>query len=156
MALKLRPCHFWQLRAFRKLLTRYFCEDLHIPINEKQARGLTKGIWNETALGVPLTLALWDGVPVGFIDYQLDWEGSSWCWHKGWGCVRELYVQPEARGRGIGRALAQQAEDWARERGAARIYLTADDGIPFWQVMGYRRTGRINHKNGLEEMEKDL
>jgi GNAT superfamily N-acetyltransferase len=33
------------------------------------------------------------------------------------GLVAELYVMPEARGKGLGRALIQGCEDWARSRG---------------------------------------
>ena len=70
--------------------------------------------------------------------------------------MKRLYVRPEYRGQGIARALARHAEKRLAARGVGCLYLTADDAIPFWQQLGYRRTGRINEKNELEELEKPL
>jgi ribosomal protein S18 acetylase RimI-like enzyme len=42
--------------------------------------------------------------------------------------LEELYVVPERRGRGLGRALLEAAMDHARERGAARIDLNTSVG----------------------------
>jgi ribosomal protein S18 acetylase RimI-like enzyme len=41
--------------------------------------------------------------------------------------LEELYVAPERRGRGLGRALLEAAMDHARERGAAHIDLTTSE-----------------------------
>ncbi|MDQ4142245.1 MAG: GNAT family N-acetyltransferase, partial [Actinomycetota bacterium] len=41
--------------------------------------------------------------------------------------LEELYVVPERRGRGLGRALLEAAMDYARERGAKRIDLTTSE-----------------------------
>ena len=44
--------------------------------------------------------------------------------------LEELYVVPERRGRGLGRALLEAAMDHARERGAAHIDLgTSEDDV---------------------------
>ena len=44
--------------------------------------------------------------------------------------LEELYVVPERRGRGLGRALLEAAMDNARARGAARIDLgTSEDDV---------------------------
>ena len=44
--------------------------------------------------------------------------------------LEELYVVPERRGLGLGRALLEAAMDHARERGAARIDLnTSEDDV---------------------------
>ncbi len=156
MSVTLRPCLARDAEAFCLLLTRYFREDLHLPVSDAQAWELACDIREETALGVALTLAVCRQRPVGFINYQVDADGGSWCWHPGWGCIRECYVLPEYRRQGIARALACHAEKRLAARGVGCLYLTADDAIPFWQRLGYRRTGRINEKNGLEELEKPL
>lgn len=152
----IRRCRKRHLTTFCSLLTRYFREDLHLPLTDEQARELAWDIYAEAPLGVPLQLAFLNGEAVGFIDYQVDHSASSWCFHEGWGCIRELYVTPEARRRGIAAALVERACCYARRKRAPTLYLTADEAIPFWEKLGFVRTGRINEKNGLEELEKPL
>lgn len=152
----IRRCRKRHLGAFCGLLTRYFREELHLPLTDEQAQELAWDIYAEVPLGVPLQLAFLEGRPVGFIDYQVDHPASSWCFHKGWGCIRELYVAPEERRRGIAAALVGCACRYARRRRAPMLYLTADEAIPFWEKLGFVRTGRINKKNDLEELEKPL
>ena len=152
----IRSCRRRDLPAFCALLTRYFREDLHLPLSTEQAQELAEDIYAEVRIGVPLELAFWGGEPVGFIDYQTDHPASSWCFHPGWGCIRELYVTPEHRRHGVARALIARAEAAAKRTGTPMLYLTADDAIPFWEHLGFVRSGRINEKNGLEELEKPL
>lgn len=156
MRLRICRCTRRQLPTFRRLLLGYFRRDLGLPLTAAQADELAWDIWREGRLGVPLCLAWWRGQAVGFIDFQLDKPGGSWCFHPGWGCIRECYLLPAWRGRGLGRALAAHAERWMRAKGARSVYLTADTAIPFWQALGYVCTGRYNPKNQLEELEKPL
>ncbi len=45
--------------------------------------------------------------------------------------LQDLFTLPEARGRGVGRALIDAVAEAARKRGAARLYwLTAEDNGP--------------------------
>ncbi len=156
MPVTLRAGRAQDLDAFCRLVARYFREDLRLPLTDAQARELACDIFGEVPLGVALTLAVRDGVPVGFVNYQIDAPGGSWCWHPGWGCIRECYVLPEHRGHGIGRALAGHAAARLARAGARRLYLTADDAIPFWVHLGFAASGRRNPKNGLEELERAL
>lgn len=59
--------------------------------------------------------------------------------------VEHLVVAPHARGRGIGRALLDSAEAFARERGAWCVWLeTQADNYPalqFYQRLGFRLCG---------------
>ena len=42
--------------------------------------------------------------------------------------LQDLFTAPEARGRGIGRALVEAVADWARQQRCARVYWhTAED-----------------------------
>jgi GNAT superfamily N-acetyltransferase len=43
--------------------------------------------------------------------------------------VKHLYVTPEARGRGLGRALLRALEDAARDRGATRLVLDTNRSL---------------------------
>lgn len=74
-------------------------------------------------LGNPLQvlLAVDDtGAPVGFVELSLrsyaeDCLTDRVAYLEGW------YVVPEARRRGVGKALVRAAEDWAREQGCAEF-----------------------------------
>jgi GNAT superfamily N-acetyltransferase len=56
-----------------------------------------------------------------------------------------LVVSERARGSGVGRALVQRAEDWARSVGATRIAVTSGaqrkDAHEFYRRIGYAQTG---------------
>ena len=57
-----------------------------------------------------------------------------------------LVVPPDMRGRGVGRALVQVAEQWAREKGADRLVVTTAlhraDAPLFYERLGFEHTGR--------------
>lgn len=57
-----------------------------------------------------------------------------------------LVVPPEMRGRGVGRALVEVAEQWARERGADRLVVTTAlhraEAPLFYERLGFEHTGR--------------
>ena len=61
--------------------------------------------------------------------------------------LQELYVVPERRGRGLGRALLEAAMDHARKRGAAHIDLgTREDDVAARKL--YESAGFTNRKGG--------
>lgn len=55
--------------------------------------------------------------------------------------ITELYVRPEARRSGLGRALVDTALAWARERGAERVEVRVaarnEAGQSFWRSLGF-------------------
>ena len=61
------------------------------------------------------------------------------------GELHRLYVRPDQRRRGLGRALILLAEDHARSRGATRIVFWSDtrftDAHALYERLGYRRVG---------------
>ena len=63
------------------------------------------------------------------------------------GFVDELYVIPEARGRGLGAALMAFAEKAAREKGISTLHLEVERGNARAQTLyrsrGYEDTGRV-------------
>lgn len=61
-----------------------------------------------------------DGVPLGFIHLvgERDYYLQGTCGH-----VADIVVAPEARGRGVGRALLAEAERWSRDRGYRMLTL---------------------------------
>jgi GNAT superfamily N-acetyltransferase len=58
--------------------------------------------------------------------------------------VEDVVVDSPHRGSGIGRRLLAAAEAWARERGALRIALLADEtnapALDFYDQLGFVRT----------------
>jgi GNAT superfamily N-acetyltransferase len=61
--------------------------------------------------------------------------------------LEELYVVPERRGRGLGRALLEASMEYARERGAARIELnTSETDVAARRL--YESTGFTNREGG--------
>ena len=61
--------------------------------------------------------------------------------------LEELYVVPERRGEGLGRALLQAAMEHARKRGAARIDLgTSEDDVAAREL--YESAGFTNREGG--------
>jgi N-acetylglutamate synthase-like GNAT family acetyltransferase len=56
--------------------------------------------------------------------------------------MRQVAVPPPLQGKGIGRALVQFAEDFARRHGFSRMTLHArDTAIPFYDNLDYQRIG---------------
>jgi len=69
-----------------------------------------------------------------------------------------LAVLPDARGRGIGRALQELRMDLLREAGAARVVTNADrpETIAWYKRhFGYREVGRVRklHEFGLPDVD---
>jgi GNAT superfamily N-acetyltransferase len=66
-------------------------------------------------------LAEVDGEPVGlahFLFRPSTWSPTDFCY------LEDLFVSPERRGHGVGRALMAELEQIAREKGAPRLYWT--------------------------------
>jgi GNAT superfamily N-acetyltransferase len=57
------------------------------------------------------------------------------------GTIHELYVAPDRRGSGVGRALVRAAEEWFGARSVARRRVRVETSNPealrFWRTVGY-------------------
>ncbi len=75
-----------------------------------------------------------DGMPVGLAWVKLEGDHAS---------VYQVWVAPEARGRGVGAALLDAAIGWARARKASEVRLdvTSGDGAA---ARLYRRLGFVD------------
>jgi ribosomal protein S18 acetylase RimI-like enzyme len=82
-----------------------------------------------------------DGRTVGFISGELR-EGSPTFRQRTWASVDDVYVEPEHRNLGVGRALLESVEAWARERRADGISLQVaaanERGRKFYSELGFR------------------
>jgi GNAT superfamily N-acetyltransferase len=81
------------------------------------------------------------GQTVGFISGELR-EGSPTFRQRMWASVDDVFVEPDSRNLGIGRALIQSVEAWAKERGANGISLQVAAanrrGRKFYEELGFR------------------
>ena len=78
---------------------------------------------------------------VGFISGELR-QGSPTFLPKTWASVDDVFVEPEYRNRGMGRALIQSVQSWAKERDADGISLQVaaanSRGRKFYENLGFR------------------
>jgi ribosomal protein S18 acetylase RimI-like enzyme len=82
-------------------------------------------------------------------------------WSAGLECyLAELYVRPNLRGRGLGRALLEAALDIARERGADTMDLGTDDtdmvAHHLYESLGFSKLSYGDHGPTMYVFERDL
>lgn len=126
------------------LMTAYMAE-LGSSMPEAVIRGkLSDFIDDQCEKGIiRVSIAYVGEKPAGFSVFQIDTPESDWCLRPGWGFIREYYIVPTYRNRGIGRILAKHTERELRSMGAAGLYLTSTGAVPFWQKCGWTLTGEL-------------
>jgi GNAT superfamily N-acetyltransferase len=62
------------------------------------------------------------------------------------GWVEEVFVRGELRGEGVGRALMDAFEDWARERDCALVALATRRAVPFYRALDYEESAAYFRK----------
>jgi len=73
--------------------------------------------------------------------------------------MKQVAVQQERQGEGIGALLVEAAEIFAREKGFITMYCHARDlAVPFYEKLGYLRVGEMFEEVTIPhfEMEKHL
>ncbi|MGB3633779.1 MAG: GNAT family N-acetyltransferase [Rubrobacteraceae bacterium] len=88
-----------------------------------------------------LFVAVLDDETIGFISGDLR-EGSPTFHPKTWASVDDVYVTARYRSLGVGRALLENVESWARDKGASGISLQVaaanKRGRDFYGRLGFR------------------
>lgn len=83
-----------------------------------------------------------DGEVAGFLGLQRGWLYEQ---DRPYARMLTLVVDARVRRRGVGAALVEFAEQWARERGAYTLMLTTSvrraEAHLFYESMGFSRTG---------------
>ena len=78
---------------------------------------------------------------VGFISGELR-EGSPAFRPKTWASVDDVFVDPDHRNLGVGRALLESVKRWAQDRGADGVSLQVaaanERGRKFYEELGFR------------------
>lgn len=58
---------------------------------------------------------------VHWLTHSATWTTTNYCY------LEDLFVAPDARGHGTGRALIEHVRDWAKQNGSAKVYwLTSE------------------------------
>ena len=78
---------------------------------------------------------------IGFISGELR-EGSPTFQAKTWASVDDVFVEPDYRNLGVGRALLESVKAWAKEKGADGVSLQVaaanERGRNFYKALGFR------------------
>jgi GNAT superfamily N-acetyltransferase len=88
-----------------------------------------------------LFVAEFDGRTIAFVSGELR-ESSPTFRPKTWASVDDVYVEPDYRNLGVGRALVESVKAWAKERGADGVSLQVaaanERGRKFYEDLGFR------------------
>ncbi len=96
-----------------------------------------------------------DDVPCGFAIRQIDTMDNDWCWREGWGDIREMYISPASRRKGLGKFLLFTEEMKLREAGAKEAYcLPVEEAEPFFAACGYVKTDQYDSDTDCYVFEK--
>lgn len=111
---------------------------LNLMFNEVDATPAQVAAWFALAHTETVFVAEWDGRIVGMACLQLT---RSACYPNPLAELAELYIEPDHRRKGLGRALVARAEEAARSAGANEILLLTglhkEDAQAFYRVLGY-------------------
>lgn len=122
-------------KAFEKLFCDYYteidCEDDPLPLSREAIEDCKAGL-------LSVAVAEEDGEALGFIIYQIDDIINDWCFFEGAGDIRELYIAPQFRRRGVATELVLFAESELKRQGAATVYtLPTEESEKFFEKVGY-------------------
>ena len=142
-SLSLRPVGRDGLPALLDMLRRFYAED-RIPLDEPRVRRGLGQLMADPSLGSALFVDA-GGTCVGYLVL-------GWCFSIEQGgrhvLLDELYLVPDARGRGLGNALLAAACDWARGQGAEVVRLEVNRHNP--------RAKALYLRHGFREDDRDL
>ena len=125
-----------ELPEFEKLFCDYFAEldcdeDAYHLLNEYLLPDLKANL-------LSVAVAKDCGKLYGFVIFQIDDVINDWCFLEGKGDIREIYVAPDCRRQGVGKALLLFAENALNADEAKEIYtLPTDECEKFFSSCGY-------------------
>ena len=103
--------------------------------SEADFQVLVQCLKNTVRTGGLLYAAFWEGRLKGFVSVEAELFGGEQRYLD----LTSIHVSADMRGRGIGRALFMAAEDWARKKGARKLYISAHSAVEtqsFYRAMG--------------------
>lgn len=103
--------------------------------SEEDFQTLIRCLKNTVRTGGFLRAAFWEDRLKGFVSVESELFGGE----RRYLDLTSIHVSADMRGRGIGRALFMAAEDWARKKGARKLYISAHSAVEtqsFYRAMG--------------------
>lgn len=79
--------------------------------------------------------AFYEGTLKGFVSVEADIFGEE----QGYMDLSSIHVSEDMRGKGIGKALFLAAKEWAKKKGAKKLYISAHSAVEsqaFYKKMG--------------------
>lgn len=104
---------------------------------EENFRYLVECLRNTLATGGVVYGAFQDGKLKGFASVESKFFGSAGQYLE----LSSIHVSEDCRGCGTGRKLMEAACDWAKEKGAKKLYISAHSSVEsqaFYKAMGCR------------------
>ena len=83
---------------------------------------------------------------VNWLPHPSTWTTSPYCY------LEDLFVAPDTRGTGTGRALIAHVLEWAREHGCAKVYWLTQES----NATGRRLYDKVAKDTGFVHYEIDL
>ena len=147
--LALVPLTTGDLPLLERFVRAYYVEDGHEFHEERQPAALAALVAGDVALGRGW-LVRHGGQTVGYVvltqGFSIEAGGCE-------GCIDELYLVPEVRGRGLGRRVLALLEAEAGRLGVRRLFLEVEHGNR--AIALYRHAGFVDHARYLLSKQLD-
>ena len=106
-------------------MLRAYCDFYRVDPSDGRLRALVAALLDDPSEGLQLIARDTDGTPQGFATIFWTWQTL---YGARVGVLNDLFVIPESRGSGTGRALIERCLQLCRERGAEKlVWETAPD-----------------------------
>lgn len=124
-------------KCFRKTDGKWIIKDIAF-VDDWNSGELDEiiAVLKDTAVRSGMVLGAFDGGKLkGFAAVSPDFFGTDRCYLD----LSHLFVSLESRRKGIGRELFYKAKDWAKLKGAQKLYISAHSAVEsqaFYRAMG--------------------
>ncbi len=106
-------------------MMRAYCDFYEVDPRDDRLIALARALIDDPGQGEQAIARDGEGKPVGFATIYWTWQTL---YAARVGVLNDLYVEPDARGLGVGRALIEHCRGLCRKRGAAKlVWETAPD-----------------------------
>ncbi len=108
-------------------MMRAYCDFYEVDPRDDRLVALSRALIEDPSQGEQLIARGADGEPLGFATVYWTWQTLD---ASRIGVLNDLYVAPETRGLGVGRALIEHCRGLCRKHGAAKlVWETAPDNV---------------------------